>query len=341
MEQQNRRKAEIYLDFQPYIDSPPSSPEQLYSQAASADGPTINHWAEIWIKNAKENHAKFGPFKDRSIGQIFEKFKYQSCIIAGAGPSLKHNGHHLKDKGDIPLISCLHNFHFFEDLGVKVDFYVTLDAGEVTVEEVYEGGTKTPDEYWELTRNRTLLAHVSTSPRLLEKWQGKILFYAAPIPQKDVIEKFDEIEVFNAFVGNGGNVLGACLYIAKGWLGCPSITFVGADFCFSYDQKFHAWDSKYDKTLGHVIRAVDVFGNTVLTWQSYNNFKCWFDRIALIEPGHYVNCSEGGTLGAYRDGNISAIRQMELKIWLDMMNRSRHLKTQASSPETAEKLLLF
>lgn len=336
-----KRKAEIYLSYQPYIDQPPMSPKELHELAASGDGTTINFWTEIWVKNAKENHAKFGPFKDRSIGQIFEKFKHKACIIAGAGPSLKYNGHELKNKGDVPLISCLHNFHFFEDLGVKADFYVTLDAGEVTAEEVYEGGSKKPEEYWELTRTHTLLAHVSTSPRLLEKWQGKILFYSAPIPQKAVIDRMDEIEVFNALVGNGGNVLGACLYIAKGWLGCPMISFVGADFCFSYDHKFHAWDSKYDKDMGRVLRTVDVFGNSVLTWQSYHNFKSWFDKTALTFPGVYFNCSEGGTLGAYREGNLSAIRQIGLKAWLEMINMSSHLAAQAKAPETSERLLLF
>jgi hypothetical protein len=110
--------------------------------------------------------------------------------------ALKRNGADLKDRGEIPLISCLHNFHFFEDRDIKVDYYVTLDAGEVTIEEVSEGGSKTEEEYWAATEKHTLLAYIGTSPRLLAKWRGKILFFNCPTPAMgidDEIEKIREV----------------------------------------------------------------------------------------------------------------------------------------------------
>lgn len=335
------RKAEILLSYQNVIQEPPVAPKQLYMQAASNDDTTINAWKAIWLKNIKDNHEKYGPFENKSIGQLYESFKLGPCIVAGSGPSLKVNGELLKEKHGIPLISCLHNFHFFEDQGVEVNFYVTLDAGEVTIEEVYEGGTHEEQWYWDRSKDKTLLAYIGSSPRLLEKWQGKILFFNAPIPEKDIMAEIEAIETFNCYVSNGGNVLGACLYIAKGFLGCPTICFVGADFSFSYTHKFHAWDSKYDANLGRIIHAVDVYGNRVPTWQSYLNFKSWFDRISLIEPGIYINATEGGLLGAYREGNIAQIQQMQLKVFLDMFSRHRHLKEQAESPRSAQKLLIF
>ena len=212
------RKVEIELEYQNYIERPPVSTAQMWSQACSNDETTISSWRPTWIDNIKKNHAKHGPFSDRSIGELFGKHQGKPCVLAGSGPSLAYNGELLKERGEVVLISCLHNFHFFEDRDVEVDYYVSLDAGPVTVEEVSEGGKKTEEEYWALTEKRTLLAWIGSHPTLLEKWRGKILFYNAPVPDEEVIKAQEELEVFNIFVSNGGNVLGACMNIAKAFL---------------------------------------------------------------------------------------------------------------------------
>ncbi|MBF8253257.1 MAG: hypothetical protein HW379_1599, partial [Actinobacteria bacterium] len=151
----------------------------------------------------------------------------------------------------------------------------------------------------------------------------------------------ESIEVFNSFVSNGGNVLGACLYIAKAILGAPMIAFIGADFCFSYDKKFHSYDTKYDKTLGQVLKLRDVFGMPVVTWRSYHNFKGWFEYVSLTVPGIYFNATEGGTLGAYNDGNIRSIIQIKLADFIRMINVYGEIKEQMMNSKTKEKKLLF
>lgn len=335
------RKAEINLEFQNYIEAAPAAPQQMYAQSCANDGATIDAWRTTWLKNIHANKKRFGSFKENSVGKLFGKFKYMPAILAGSGPSLKVNVDKLKDKGGIPLISCLHNFHFFEDRGIDVDFYVTLDAGEITVEEVSEGGSKSADEYWELTKGKKLIAYIGTSPRLLEKWQGEIYFYNAPLPDAALLDEIQGIEPFGCWVSNGGNVLGACMYIARAFLGCGVLGFIGADFSFSYEKKFHSWNSKYDAKLGHVLKAVDIYGNRVLTWQSYHNFKTWFDYIAQQVDGVYINCTEGGTFGAYPEGNIMAVKQMELAAFIRMFQISDELKDQAETPETAVRKILF
>lgn len=332
---------EMILDFQNNIELPPMSPKEMYTQAASGDMATVNHWEKIWLDNIKKNHDKFGSFAERGIGKFYNCFKYKPCIIAGSGPSLKKNGHLLKDRGEIPLVSCLHNFHFFEDRDISVDFYASLDAGPVTVEEVYEGGTHEPAWYWERTKTKRLVAFIGTHPDLLEKWQGEIYFVNSPVPSKEYMEKLEAIEPFHQYVSTGGNVLGACLYLAKGFFGANPIAFVGADFCFSYTRKFHAWDSKYDANLGQVVKMTDVFGNKVLSWQSYANFKAWFDQLSLSVPGIWINCTEGGTLGAFPEGNMFAIRQMKLSAFLDMYHMSRHLEGQVKEPNKQDHKILF
>lgn len=335
------KKAEVFLTYQNLIDGPPFAPQQLFQQAASSDGTTVNSWATTWIEQAKQNKERFGSFKGNDLGQLWGKHQYAPIIVAGSGPSLKGNAAKLRDRGAIPLISCLHNFHYLEDLGVKADYYVSLDAGHVTIEEVYEGGTKSQDEYWALTKEHTLLCHISTHPELLKKWQGKIYFFNCPIPDPAVAKQLHEVEPFHQYVSSGGNVLGACLYIAKGYLGASDIIFVGADFCFSYDHKFHAWDSKYDKSLGQCVQMTDIYGIKRLTWQSYANFKAWFDYVATTCPGHYINASEGGCLGAYPGGNMKQFEYMDLDDAFNMYNMNRHVRKQAEDPFGAEKIILF
>lgn len=338
------RTREIACEYSPYIMQPPVKQESLYSKACTNDGATVNVWKDKWLANIEANKKRFGSFADKSLGNLFGKFLHRPVIIAGSGPSLKYNIDDLKDNKGIPIVSCLHNFHYFEDNGVKVDYYVTLDAGPVTIEEVSEGGNKTEEEYWEITKDRTLLAFIGTHPDLLKKWQGEIYFYNALIPDEDYREKQEAIEKFRMWVSNGGNVLGACLYISKAIMGAGTSIFIGADFCFGYDKKFHSWDSKYDAKMGYCIPATDVFGNRVATWQSYANFKAWFDWVAIRVPGHYINASEGGTLGAYPEGNLINIKQMDLKDVVEMYSMSEKIKDQCLDPKLDDdksRIILF
>lgn len=333
--------AQVRLEYQNNIMELPVPPKQLYAQACSSDTITIESWRETWLNNIRINKKRFGNFKDHSAGRLFKKYEHMPAIIAGSGPSLKDNIHLLKERGRIPLISCLHNFHLMEDNGVNPEFYVSLDAGPVVLEEISEGGTKTPKEYWEMTKNRKLIAYIGSPPELFEKWKGEIYLYNCPLPSPELMKQIDEIEAFKCYVSNGGNVLGACLYLARGFLGCCPIAFVGADFCFSYDNKFHPWDSKYDKKLGYVVKVVDVYGNKRLSWQSYLNFKGWFEHLSVDSPQIFINCSEGGCLGSFPEGNVISIQQMKLARFLFMYRMHEELTDQMTSPETALPKLLF
>lgn len=335
------KKAEILLEYQNYIQRAPLTPQQMFGTACVNDGATVDRFGELWIKNIAENKKKFGSFAGMSVGSKCGHLSLKPAIVAGSGPSLKRNGEALRDRGDIPLISCLHNYHFFEDLGVKPDFYVTLDAQDITIEEVSEGGKKSEDEYWESTKDKTLLAYIGSSPTLLKKWKGEILFFNCPMPTDQVEQAVDAIEKFRVYVSSGGNVLGACLYLAKVIFGANPIAFVGADFSFSYDKKFHGWDSKYDKDIGSCVRTVDVFGNSVLTWQSYHGFKNFFDWVAENVPGIYINCTEGGTFGAYPTGNIMSVQQMDLIDLFEMYNMSSQVKQICENPQSDDKVIAY
>ena len=238
-----RKQATVYLEYQPYIDASPVPVGNLYQQACSNDQVTINSWRDTWLSQTRANHAVHGPFKNKSLGKLFNKHRHSPVFLVGSGPSLKKNAHLLKGDHGIPIVSCLHNFHYLEDLGVNVDYYVSLDAGPLTIEEVSEGGSAEVD-YWAKTKGKKLLCYIGSHPNLLAKWQGEIYFFNCPVPDLGLEAEIDKIERFKVLVSSGGNVLGACLYIAKAFLGCHTTIFLGADFSFSYEEKFHAWDSK-------------------------------------------------------------------------------------------------
>jgi hypothetical protein len=324
----------IVCELQPTIPAPPMPMKQMYAAACSADERTIDVWHDTWLANIRANKARFGSFADHAIGQEFGKFAGKPVIIAGAGPSLKENAHLLKYRPpEFGLVSCLHNFHFLIDAEAKVDYWVTLDAGPITIEEVTEGGDPKKD-YWAATEGQTLIAYIGTHPDLIDKWRGKILFYNAPVPSLAFRDKVFEIEQFMTWISNGGNVLGACMYFAKGYLGSQVSIFVGADFCFSNKThaKFHPWDSKYDGNLGQVLRACDIYGNSVATWASYWNFKLWFDYVVYTLPGIYINATEGGCFGAYREGNIEKLLQMDLAKVFETFSIQEKLRYQAENP---------
>ena len=335
------KTAQVELHYQNLITMPPERKQALYGQACSNDQMTIKHWRDSWINHAKACKERFGNFADHGLGKLFQHFLYKPCIVAGAGPSLKNNAHLLKERGNIGLISCLHNYHFLEDHGANVDFYVSLDAGEVVTEELSEGGKRTAEEYWASTKDRKLLAFIGSHPSLFEKWQGEVYLFNAPVPDKQYMEAVESLEIFHTYVGSGGNVLGACMYIAKAIMGANPIIYVGADFSFSYDRKFHAWDSKYDQDLGKVRKAHDVYGMPKLCWDSYLNFKSWFEYIALNVPGSYYNCTEGGCLGSYPEGNIDTFKYVDLEVLLNMYGMSEQVRAQCEDPTTEERKLLF
>lgn len=335
------KRREILCEYQPYIDQAPVSREQLRVMACANDTPTIEAWRPTWLKNAEANFKRFGGFAQHGLGQLWGKHRNSPAIVIGSGPSLKENVLDLKNNvGGIPTISCLHNFHFLEDNGVGADYYVSLDAGPLTIDEVSEGGSKSPDEYWAMTNGKTLIAYLGTDPQLFDKWQGKVYLFNCPVDE-NINGFIDGLEKFRTFVSTGGNVFGASTYIAKAVFGCNPLLFMGADFSFSYLEKFHGWDSKYDADLGQIVKMSDVYGNCVKSWKSYSNFKAWFDWLAQTVPGFYINCTEGGTFGAYPGGNIRQVIQMDLKDALAMFNLCDEIKLSCQNPETDERKILF
>jgi len=333
---------EMVLELSNTIERPPMPPSQMYSSCTSSDEITVRSWEDKWLDYQLEN-AKSHDFSANSVLSLLGDQEYKPVIVAGSGPSLKKNALDLKartikapdgtdieltGRGGLKIVSCLHNFNYMEDNDIMTenDLYITLDSGEIVIKEVYEGGKHPPEWYWERTKDRTLCAYTGTHPGLISKWRGKILWFAMP-PQSEKIMKglegvvdFKKVPPFSV----GGCVAGAAMYLSRVILNCGVVIYIGMDFAFDYAHKFHSWDSQYDAKFQGVSPKVDIFGNRVWTWPSYYGFKLWFDFVACGGLGGngqlWINCTEGGLLGAYPDGNIKQIIQMDLKTALHIFN---------------------
>jgi hypothetical protein len=330
---------EMKLAYQNYIPAPPLSQTQWYGQACANDGITVTSWMEEWLRNMEAN-SKYEWQADSAYNE-YAKSAYMPVIIAGSGPSLKKNAHLLaKRPKQIKLVSCLHNFGYFEDLGVKADYYLNLDAGDVTIPEMSQGGKQDAESYLEASKDSVLVTATHANPKLHDMWRGEKRWFRTIIPHAEAMQRAEDMSNgFDMFFQVGGNTLGACLYFARAVLGGCPIVYVGADFAFGYDHKFHPFDTPYDKQFSGVIPATDCYGNRVYTWQSYFNFKCWMDHIACggqgNNPGMVINCTEGGICGAYNEGNIQQVQQMPLEVFLKIYDLHKFL------PECKEKKMLL
>jgi len=309
------RNLDIDLVYQPLIEGPPPREGDIHKRSCIADDTTVSHWRDTWIKNYKACVDKYGNLGEHSMGRLYGSNMHKPAIVIGSGPSLKHSIEALKqnakEANPILTISCLHNFGYFEDEGFHADYYLTIDSGKIVLDDVIEGRLQPKEFYWEKTKGKKLLACALTDPEVLERWQGEVWLFNALIPDDSYRAEIDKIQRFAHYISCGGNALGACMYAAKVFMGSDTIHYVGADFCFDYNNQFHSYKTHYDD-IGQYMIAPDVFGMKRKTWLSYLNFKFWFDWVACNIPGRWVNCSEG-LLGAYLEGNIKQFTYMPLK----------------------------
>lgn len=325
------REMKMDLQYQNVIPAPPMPTEHLYKAATSGDGVTVESWRKIWIDQYRLAKERFGDLGAMSIGLLAGSERHRPCIAIGSGPSLKHSISALQENQalakPIPTVSCLHNYAFLRNNGIKVDYWLSLDSGEVVIDDATETGKEGVD-YWATTENETLVCNITSHPKLFDKWKGKVRLFNCLVPDKQYREETDKIEVFKHYISSGGNAGGACAYFGKVVLGCNPIVFVGMDFCFDYANEFHSYQSKYDNWngggLGNYQIATDVFGNSRKTYPSYYNFKCYLDYVACSIPGTWISCSEG-LLGAYKEGNIAQYEYMPLKAFILQHKMTEHI----------------
>jgi len=343
-----KRTIDMDLDYQPMIDFPPITPSEMYAQACTGDKVTVDTWRDTWIKNYQSTVDRFGDMAEISYGKLHGINRHKPAICLASGPSLSEALPALKTNQELDnpvlVISTLHNYAYLKDNGIKVDYYLSLDAGDVVIDDMTEFGTNEDKEsYWASTEGETLLAYAASPLKLFDKWKGKVYLFNCLLPDLELRKKLEEIQPFSAFISTGGNAGGAIMYTAKAIFGSATIIFCGYDFCFAYDKKFHAVSTKYDsfkgQGMGTTIRHPDVYGNLRHTWPSYMNFKFWMDWVTTQVPGQWISCSEG-LLGAYKEGNIRSIKYCTLTQALEQFRVADEVTVNEVGPEgTSTKIV--
>lgn len=316
---------QMMLSYQPYVTQAPINKQQQWDQACSSDKVTSESWRDLWLEYIGENVRENGA-DDRTVGDMYGDHACLPCLCVASGPSLKRNFDQVREVPErIPVISCLHSFHKFVDSDTRCNAFVTLDAGDVVIKELSEGGRHPEQYYWDATKDHTLIAGLVTPPDLIRRWKGEVRFFNATIPDDRFMEEMPKITKNQWVYSVGGNTFGAAMYHAAWVWGCRELALVGADFAFDYMHKFHPWDTDYDQKFAGLVPCTDVYGNRVYSWPSYQNFRMWteFQAQGSFANHHVriVNCTEGGTLGAYPHGNVMWVQQMTLRDWVDQGKR--------------------
>ncbi len=325
------------------IDS--ATPAVMKHEIGAMNGYTVAYWRDKWLSNLRANREHYGPFSHRSLGKLWGILKNQPAIVVGAGPSLKKNVADLKRAREqgIKVLACLHSFSFLHDNGVEPDYYVSVDAAPEVADLMSRGGRETPEYYLRKTKRHILLASTTTHPETLRAWQGDVLFGHCLSGDNQFEREAKAIDDFNTNLSTGGNVLGACFYIAKSIMGANPIIFVGADLAYAPDGQFYAAGHTYDyeKVDKGDIVAQDIFGQQVRTHRAFFHFKTWFDHVCRRVPGIYINATEGGILGAYEQGNLACYQFLSLKRVLHMYRIHDHTVMQCEEPQLRNMSAVF
>ena len=335
----------MILTYQPYVTQAPQTMQQQWDQACLADGKTSETWRDLWLdhiaRNVEENDAD-----SRTVEDMYGDYAHLPCLCVAAGPSLKRNFHSIKDvPEDLPVISCLHSFNKFVDEDTRCTAFVTLDAGDVVLRELYFGGKHPEQYYWDATKDYTLISGLVTPPELIKRWQGPVKFFNATIPDPRFMEIMPKTTKNTWVYSVGGSTYGAALYHAAWIWGCPELALAGADFAFDYMHKFHPWDSEYDTQFQGLVPCTDVYGNRVFSWPSYQNFRAWTEFQCQGSFAKHniriINCTEGGTLGAYPHGNVMWIEQKNLVDWIDQHKRWSQYKDKMAEREPGSYMVMW
>jgi hypothetical protein len=264
---------------------------------------TIKGKQKKWLKNLKVNNKKWD-FHKHDAHSMHDMDLGDTVYIVGASPSLENNIDDLK--GRKTIFACGHILKYLLDNDIKPKFVFVVDCEEEEIEFINIG---------DKAKGITLIADICISPKVLEVWKGDVLFVKG-IMHKKMDKKIKKITSFSSEVSSGGNVVGMMTVIA--WsIGIKRIVFVGTDFSY-IGNAFYVRDELVKQNLPATsidfCYTYDIKGNKVNTLARLFMYKFFIDSCSIFaEDVEFINATEGGILGAYKEGNLKSIKQMSLK----------------------------
>jgi hypothetical protein len=253
--------------------------------------------SDIWLENGKANR----PHVKRDIVELKDKHWGMPIFVVGTGPSLDKNMHKLLEiPEDKRIIIATNNAINLLPPELKIDYYMVVD------------GRLPAEKWWSDCRKDVKVISVPMVTRKLPEYFDEDEIYWARFAGEDGPNKcFKGYDLGHL---EPGYVCGFSATNAAFWLGGNPIVWVGMDCCIA-NGLLHAGDtSPAAMRPGEQFQVeLDIFDCPQVTTSTYVR-GCWKLAAAAILNGRhrrFVNCTEGGLLGAGRTKGSCSIAPLE------------------------------
>ena len=257
---------------------------------------TTKRFAEQWRFNFASNRQTIQQSPNVQI--LKNKFMEVPAILVGAGPSLDKNLRYLaRAKERTVLIASDAALKPLLKHGIEPELIMVLDPQE----EIAKFLTGVPSKKF------TLVAPTIVHPRILDLWEGKVIFYHKFAPDIPVLVKIQKEMPQVGVLTPGGSVLSVAYDLAF-QMGTSPIIFVGQDLSYDKKNTYSRAGENDGQTLENVFTSQEeniiyekgINGETLPTLKSMSVSKQWFNwaftnwkRNAQPE---IFNCSEAGIM---------------------------------------------
>jgi hypothetical protein len=184
----------------------------------------VQGWIERWVRNAAVNYPIIR--ESDSVGLLRDAAKDLPVVVVGIGPSLDRDIDRVKELK--PLAYIIATDAALRPLlahNVTPDLVLNFDCRDAqrTMWETVES----------LTADTVLVANSCTSPKTIEAWAGRMIFF-------NMVQADDEfcsnvLPILYPHIGglpNLGTVGNGAVYLAD-FMGASKIFLLGFDFCYS------------------------------------------------------------------------------------------------------------
>ncbi|MCH8157325.1 MAG: DUF115 domain-containing protein [Nitrospinae bacterium] len=257
---------------------------------------TLLRFNDLWRQNFQANRNAIQ--KNPGVVALARKFEGIPAIVVGAGPSLDKNINLLGRARDHALI--LASDAALKPLlsqGVTPSMVVCLDPQE-EITKFFQGVSH---------RGMTLIAPSIVHPRVLDLWEGNVIFFHKHAPDIPPLEEIANQLTHIGRLTPGGSVLSIAYDLAFK-SGANPIIFTGQDLSYP-KKKTHSRDSEdadvgleptLEKQRNNIVYETDVNGRSLPTLKSMSVSKQWFNWAFTTwkrpGPTEIINCSEAGIL---------------------------------------------
>ncbi len=257
---------------------------------------TLLRFNDLWKQNFQSNQNAI--HRNPGVASLKNKFQNFPAIVVGAGPSLDKNIQLLgqaKDKAVIIASDAALKPLLEHD--ITPSFVACLDPQE-DIGKFFKGVP---------TQAMTLVAPSIIHPKVLNLWEGGVVFYSKFAPDIPGLSQIQKQAPHLGHLTPGGTVLSIAYDLAF-QMGTNPILFVGQDLSYPREKTYSRMGENADENLettfqrqqGNMVLETDIHGRRLPTLKAMSVSKQWFDwAFATWKrdcPVEIINCSEAGIL---------------------------------------------